>query len=199
MIASLRGRLIYKDSQEAVVECSGVGYAVAMPSPSLSALGSEGDNVFVLVYTHVAEDALRLFGFLEAGDRLAFTVLMNTTGVGPKLALAILSALNHSQLAAVVERGDKRALTTISGVGAKKAERLLIDLKGRLQSEGATLPTMGSSGAKTIMSDLVSALINLGFATSVAEAAASHAVDTRPESTDIALLVREALQVTVRR
>ena len=194
LITSLRGRLLSKDTQGAAVECAGVGYGVAMSLSALAKLGEIGSEVLVLVHTHLTQDALRLFGFLEANERLAFEVLLGTTGVGPRLALAILSTLSPAELADTVRRNDKASLTRIPGVGSKKAERLLVELRDRLP-EPVLLSSLTTSPA-ALREDLQSALLNLGFAPQLAERAARHAVEKHPQETDLATLVREALRST---
>jgi holliday junction DNA helicase RuvA len=195
MIASLRGTLLAKETDAVVVECGGVGYGVAMSLSSLQRLGREGTEVRLFVHTHLSQDALRLFGFVERDERDAFLVLIGTSGVGPKLALAILSTLSPSELADIVARGDRAALTRIPGVGGKKAERLLIELKDRLAELSLPAVAAGSGG---LLSDLVSALVNLGFSAQIAERAARDALEADPEERELATLVRAALRRTTR-
>ena len=196
MIASLRGRLVHKDTEGVIIECGGVGYGVAMSLASLARLGPEESETRVLVYTHVSQDSLRLFGFIDAAERETFEVLLGTAGVGPRLALAILSTLSPGELAEVIANSDKATLTRIPGVGPKKAERLLVELKGRLALQlGSSRPPRDGDR----MADLVSALVNLGFAAPIAERAAQHAVQEHPDEADLTCLVREALRSTTRR
>lgn len=197
MIASLRGRLLTKDTELAVIDCGGVGYSVHMSLTSLTRLGPEGSEVSVLVHTHLTQDALRLFGFIEASERRLFEVLINTSGVGPKLALSILSLLSPGDLADIVARGDKGMLVQVPGIGAKKAERLLLELKGRLDDVVAT-PTPRRAASAGPADDLLAALVSLGFAPKDAERAARHALEARPGETDLAALVREALRASAR-
>ena len=192
MIASLRGRLLHKDGTSAIIECGGVGYGVAMSLTSLAKLGAADKEVHVFVHTHLSQDALRLFGFYEAAEQQAFLVLIGISGVGPKLALAILSTLTPEELSDIVARGDRAALTRVPGVGAKKAERLLLELKGRLPESSVSLP----AGASSVLADVVSALANLGFAPDVAEKAGREALAAHPDETEIATLVRVALRGT---
>ncbi len=194
MIASLRGTLVRKGTDGVVIECGGVGYGVAVSLASLQKLGREGAEAHLFVHTHLTQDALRLFGFVDPGEQEAFLVLIGTSGVGPKLALAILSTLSPAELADVVARADRAALTRIPGVGAKKAERLLVELKDRLT--GLLLP--GTSRAGVVLSDLVSALVNLGFSAQIAERAARDALEADPEEQELATLVRAALRRTTR-
>ncbi len=199
MIASVRGVVVFKNAEHAVIECQGVGYGVFMPVGCLASLGDVGKEVFVYVYTHVGQDVLRLYGFLSPVERDAFTTLVNTSGIGPKLALAILSTLPVDALAEAVAHSDVSMLTRIPGVGAKKAERLLIELRGKL----AFVQNTGSAGRFSFSShtqaDLKSALVNLGFAEQVADEAAMAALARLPGEHDIATLVREALRITTRR
>lgn len=202
MIARLHGILLERELQGLVVDCQGVGYAVACSLTTLAALPAVGAAVTLHVYTHVAEDALRLYGFAAAPERRSFVALLGATGVGPKLALAILSTLAPAELQHVVESRDKTALTRIPGVGGKKAERLLVELQGKLVFEptaparGAVAAT-GSAGGK--LAEVRSALVNLGFAREVAEQAAKDALQGAGAGADLAALVRSALRSTTRR
>ena len=201
MIASLRGILIDKQADGAVIECGGVGYGVAMPVSSLVRMGKLGDEVQVLVETSLSQDALRLFGFLETSERDVFRVLVGINGVGPKLALAVLSVFSAEELCDIVSREDKPRLVKIPGVGGKKADRLLLELKDRLpklmiqpEAPGGVIEV--SVGPRD---DLVDAMLALGFKSAVAEKAATTALERLPEEGDIATLVREALRVATPR
>ena len=191
MIASLRGHIVHKDQYGAVIECGGVGYGLAMSGRALAKMPINDAPTFVLVHTHVSQDALRLFGFADAAERDAFLLLIGVNGVGPRLALAILSELAPKDLGAVVACGDKSALTRIGGVGKKTAERLLLELKDRLSSDP------GPASEMVLRLDLLSALLNLGFSQTVAEGAARQAIALQPDTTDLTVLVREALRTTV--
>ncbi len=191
MIASLRGQIVHKDPHGAVIECGGVGYGLAMSGRALARIPIGDAPTFVLVHTHVSQDALRLFGFADAPERDAFLLLIGVNGVGPRLALAILSELSPQDLSVVVACGDKSALTRISGVGKKTAERLLLELKDRLTGDP------GPANDTILRLDLLSALLNLGFSQTVAEGAARQAMALQPDSTDLTVLVREALRTTV--
>ncbi len=196
MIASLRGRLRAKDAQGVVVECGGVGFGVAVSLTSLARLGAEGSEVELLIHTHVSQDQIRLFGFADLAERQAFTVLINTTGVGPRLALAVLSTLSPRELGDVVARQDKAALTRIPGIGAKTAERLLLELKHRLPEQP---PEPGAVGRVNVVQDLASALGNLGFKPAQADEVARRTLEELPGEADLALLVRAALRATTSR
>jgi Holliday junction DNA helicase RuvA len=196
MIASLRGRLLSKTSDYAVIECAGVGYGVHMALGSLVKLGAEGAEVSVLVHTHLTQDALRLFAFIDAAEREVFEILISTSGVGPKLALAVLSLLSPGELADAVANADKGLLTRVPGVGGKKAERLLVDLKGRLDGivSGGAPAKKGTVAKATVYDDVVAALVSLGFQPKDAEKSAKAIVDARPDEKDVTVLVREALR-----
>jgi holliday junction DNA helicase RuvA len=192
VIARLSGKLVHKDADGVIVDCGGVGYAVAMSLSSLAGVGPEGSAVTLLVHTHLTQDALRLFGFVDAAERDTFVILIGTSGVGPKLALAVLSHVSPHELAAAVTAGDKARLTRIPGIGAKKAERLLVELKDRLpKTFGAAAPA-----AHGLLSDVISALENLGFPAAVAEDAGRAALSAHPAEVELATLVRAALQLT---
>ncbi|MEM6730344.1 MAG: Holliday junction branch migration protein RuvA [Myxococcota bacterium] len=191
MIASLRGTVIHKDASGAVIECAGVGYGLAMSLSSLTRIGEEGSSAFVHVHTHLTQDALRLFGFADASERHAFEILIAISGVGPRLAIAILSFLSPSELAEAVENGDKGALVKVPGVGGKKAERLLVELKGRLIAvDGEGRPAKTTS----VTEDLVSALVNLGFPPKDADHVARAVRDEHPDERDLATLVKASLR-----
>jgi Holliday junction DNA helicase RuvA len=159
MIGRLAGTVIEKGPEGAVVECGGVGYAVSVPLNTLAALPANGQPVTLWIHTHVREDELRLFGFSGKRDRAAFRTMLKVGGVGPKLALAILGTLSGDQLAAAVESGDTRRLTAIPGIGKKTAERIVLELGGKLvKGTGDDAPA-----AETVLGDLHGALVNLGF------------------------------------
>lgn len=191
MIASLNGTVIYKDASGAVIECGGVGYGVSMSLSSLTGLGEVGSTARVLIHTHVTETSLRLFGFMTDNERRAFEVLIGITGVGPRLAVAVLSFLSPGELAQAVEDGDKGMLVKVPGVGGKKAERLLVELKGKLlATDDAGLPVRATS----VVEDLASALLNLGFPPKDAETVARSVRDENPDEPDLATLVKAALR-----
>ena len=188
MIASLRGLLAHKDHEGVIVECAGVGYGVAMSMQSLHAVGAPGREVRLFIHTHVAEDTLRLYGFVTADERRTFEILLNTTGVGPRLALAILSTLAPEDLLTAVTLKDRTALTRIPGVGPKKADRLLLELSGRLAVAGS------GTGTASLGGDVISALTHLGFDQAMAQRAAQEARAALPGCEDVATLTRHALQ-----
>ncbi|HEX7878989.1 MAG TPA: Holliday junction branch migration protein RuvA [Candidatus Eisenbacteria bacterium] len=191
MIARLAGKVIDKLADRIVLDVNGVGYEVFMPATSLARIGAAGSSLVVHTVTHVREDALLLFGFLAFDEKHLFETLTGVSGVGPKLALAILSGLTPAALRGAVARRDLAALTQVSGIGRKTAERLLVELRDRVGEDvGGELD---ASGEATPFQDAVTALITLGYArpqavSAVRDAAGELAPDAAPEH-----LVRRAL------
>lgn len=193
MISTLRGRLTHKDTQHIVLECHGVGYGVHMSLGCLANAPDVGAELFVWIHTYVTEDALRLYGFLQHEQRNMFELFLGINGVGPRLALAIIGTMPIEELRTAVAQNDKSRLIRIPGVGAKKAERLLLELKDKLTNV-QTQTLLGHSDNR--LHDLQSALLNLGFAPNVAEQSARHALKLLQDEQDLPTLVREALRST---
>jgi Holliday junction DNA helicase RuvA len=197
VIAQLRGRLLRKQPQEAVVDVAGVGYRVAIPLSTYYRIGEPGGEVTLLTHTHVREDTLALFGFLTAAEQALFERLIAVSGVGPKLALSILSGIEAPDLVSALKSSDVARLTRIPGVGKKTAERLVLELKDKVQGlASAEEPaTAAPSAAKD---DLVSALVHLGYSRPEAERGADHALKEGGESAFEDLL-RRSLRALSRR
>ena len=168
MIAQLRGRLLRKDTQEAVVDVGGVGYSVTIPVSTFYRLGEAGTEVTLLTHTHVREDALALFGFLTAAEQTLFERLIAVAGVGPRLAIGVLSGIETPDLVGALRAGDVARLTRIPGVGKKTAERLVVELKDKMSGLEGVEPTAGEPAAGP-QEDLVSALLHLGYSRPEAE------------------------------
>lgn len=175
MIAHLRGRLLRKNPQEVVVEAGGVGYRVAIPVSTFYRLGEEGAEVSLRVHTHVREDALALFGFLTAHEQDVFERLIEVAGVGPKLAVNILSGIEAAELATALRGSDIARLTRIPGVGKKTAERLVVELKDKMPPAVAPEAEETAAGA-TPKEDLLSALAHLGYSRAEAERGVDRAL-----------------------
>ncbi len=173
MIAHLRGRLFSKRPGQAIVEAAGVGYDVTISVPTFTALPAEGTEVSLHIHTQVREDVLALFGFLELDEKRLFERLITVSGVGPKLAVTILSGLNPERTVAAIRAQDHATLTRIPGVGKKLAERLVVELKDKLD-DMATAPTVASAGPAA--EDVLSALVNLGYQRPAAQKAIETAV-----------------------
>jgi Holliday junction DNA helicase RuvA len=173
MIAHLRGRLMFKQPQQAIIEAGGVGYDVVISVPTFAALPAEGADVSLHIHTHVREDALALYGFLDRGEKRLFERLITVSGVGPKLAVTILSGLSAERLVAALRGQDHATLTTIPGVGKKLAERLVVELKDKLEDMAAA-PVHREAGRWS--EDVLSALVNLGYQRPAAQKAIASAV-----------------------
>jgi len=189
MIAFLRGRLLSKHPNQLVVEAQGVGYDVNISVPTFSELPSAGSEVALHIHTHVREDALALYGFLRREEKRLFEKLISVNGVGPRLAITLLSGMTAPAVVAAIVGNDLAALTRIPGIGRKTAERLVLELRDKLQGLGAA-PAVASAAAP-IEEDVVSALMNLGYQRSAAERALTRAKNGGGESFDS--LFREAL------
>jgi Holliday junction DNA helicase RuvA len=196
VIAQLRGRLLRKEPQEAVVDVGGVGYRVTIPLSTFYRIGEPGSEVTLLTHTHVREDALALFGFLTPVEQALFERLIAVSGVGPKLAVGVLSGIEAPDLVTALRANDLARLTRIPGVGKKTAERLVLELKDKLQElpSSAAAPTAPGGAAD----DIVSALVHLGYSRPEAERAAERALREHSEGRFEDLL-RFALQVVSRR
>ncbi len=177
MIAQLRGRLVRKETQEAIVDVQGVGYRVTIPLSTFYRIGEPGQEVTLLTHTHVREDTLALFGFLTATEQALFERLISVAGVGPKVAIAILSGIEAPDLVAALRTGDLVRLTRIPGVGKKTAERLVLELKDKVQGLAAAAPEEARAAAGgTAKDDLVSALVHLGYSRPEAEKGVDRAL-----------------------
>ena len=161
MIVSLRGRLREKGATMAWIECAGVGYGVQISLSTFEALPRPGEEVELLTTMVVREDSQQLFGFATRDERRLFELLMTVSGVGPKVALAVLSGLRPEALTRSIRENDVGALTTVSGVGRKTAERILVDLRDKLGGEAPSSPAAAPMGGA--FEDAVGALVSLGF------------------------------------
>lgn len=174
MIAHIRGQLFSKLPSQAIVEAGGVGYDIAISVPTYSALPAEGAVVALHIYTQVREDALSLFGFIERSEKRLFERLITVTGVGPKLALTILSGLSAEQTIHAIRAQDHATLTRIPGVGKRLAERLVVELKDKLDDLSRPAAVVHHAGAAS--DDVLSALVNLGYQRAAAQKALETAI-----------------------
>jgi Holliday junction DNA helicase RuvA len=176
MIGQLRGRLAEKRPNQVLVDVGGVGYVVAVPLSTYAALGELHTEVTLLIHTHVREDALALYGFVSAREKHFFEMLLSASGVGPTLALKILSGMNVEELIPAIRTGDVVRLTKIPGVGRKTAERMVVELKDKLDAvvveAGKPAAVVSVAG---VPEDVVSALVNLGYEQRAAESAVAEA------------------------
>lgn len=163
MIARLSGTLIDKQVQRIVIDVAGVGYDVLVPLSTFYAVGDPGTKVALRIHTHVREDALQLFGFATPLEQTLFERLITVSGIGPKLALAVLSGIESGELVKAIRNGDIARLTRTPGVGRKTAERLVVELKDRMPQaiDDSGVATVDVSGS--VRDDVLSALVNLGY------------------------------------
>ncbi len=178
MIARLRGKLLEKQPNFALVDVGGVGYGVTIPVSTFSRLGQPGGEVSLHTYTHVREDALALFGFASAGEKDLFEKLISVSGIGPRLAVTILSGVPIDELTTAIRAGDAKRLTRIPGVGRKTGERMVLELREKLGALDEA-PTEGTEEglAGHTQQDVVSAMLNLGCTRDAAQKAVRKAVE----------------------
>src|SRR5712692_5777493 len=180
MIAHLRGRLLEKHPNRVIVDVQGVGYEAHVPLSTFYEMAEPGNEITLRVHTHVREDALSLYGFATLVELQLFERLIGVSGIGPKLALAVLSGIEPNELIAAVRQGNVARLTAIPGVGKKTAERIGLELKDKMV---AFLPAEGSASSAApagdlLRSDVLSALVNLGYHRPLAERALDRALTT---------------------
>lgn len=188
MIAHLRGKLAQKEAARVIVDVNGVGYEVFIPLTTFTALPETGSEVSIDVHTHVREDIIALYGFSTRRERSIFEKLMTISGIGPKLAVTILSGGSVEELTGAIKRGDLARLTAIPGVGKKTAERIILELKDKLQDFVEAQPKSG------VEADVLSALENLGYNRALAESAMRRAIDgDRDPAFDV--LFKRSLQI----
>jgi holliday junction DNA helicase RuvA len=194
MIAHLRGRLFTKDPGHAIISAGGVGYEVIISIPTFTALPAEGAEVSLYIYTQVREDVLALYGFLDLKEKRLFERLITVSGVGPKLAVTILSGLNPERTIAAIRAQDHATLTHIPGVGKKLAERLVVELKDKLEDMAAAPVAVTSVGPAA--QDVLSALTNLGYQRPAAQKAIETAVEKdKSLGQDFDALFRASLKI----
>ncbi len=202
MIATLTGVLLVKDArrpQRIVVDVLGVGYEVWAPLHTIYALGDRGAQVHLRIHTHVREDAIQLFGFATDLEQNLFERLVSVSGVGPKLALAVLSGLEPQELVRAIRGNDLGRLTAIPGVGRKTAERLVVELKDRLaQEDVGGGPTAALPASGTVRDDVLSALANLGYQRATAEKAADRVFGRTAEPRPFEQTLRDVLKELAR-
>lgn len=200
MIDSLHGEVISIGLDHAVIECGGVGYRFLATPPTLGRL-TRGQTTRVLTFLAVREDAMTLYGFMDDDDRTMFHTLQTVSGLGPKLALASLSVFNAAEIAHHITSEDPKSLQTIPGVGKRMAERMIVELKDKLQGlfpeeEAADATTASTGGFPAVVEQVVEALVGLGFTDKQARPVVEQVVETLPEDSataDTATVLRTAL------
>jgi Holliday junction DNA helicase RuvA len=201
MIASLAGRLAFKAPTYLVLDVHGVGYEVFIPLSTYYGLPNLSESISLSVHTHVREDAIQLFGFLTSQEKDAFVLLTSVSGVGPKLALSVLSALPVSDLVSAIQSGDVEKLTTVPGIGNKSASRLVLELKDKVEKLYLGFASASESprqGEDATFDDALSALVNLGYRPQDAKEALKQVKKSNAESIVLKDMIRESLKELAR-
>lgn len=202
MIAHLSGTLIFKQATSVILDVAGVGYEVTIPVSTFYEMEEAGANVALRIYTHVREDALQLFGFRTARERELFLQLISVTGIGPKAAITMLSGMNADEIINSIRANNLARLTSIPGVGRKTAERLVIELRDKINNLSSpaldeTIATGATGDAPpsgdSLRDDALSALVNLGYQRAAAEKAVSTAMSEGGDLS-VELLLRRSLR-----
>ncbi|MBI3695757.1 MAG: Holliday junction branch migration protein RuvA [Acidobacteria bacterium] len=192
MIASLRGRLLEKHPSQVIVDVNGVGYSVNIPVSTFYQLPERGGEAQLFIYTHVREDVLALYGFLTQKEKALFEKLISVSGIGPRLAVTLLSGLDADELTSAIRRGDVQRLVRVPGVGRKTGERLVLELREKMGPPEAGTPALSS-----LDEEVVSALLNLGCGRPAAESAVQKARQNGAAD-EFEPLFRTALQIVMK-
>jgi Holliday junction DNA helicase RuvA len=199
MISCIQGRLLHKSPDEVIIDVHGVGYGIMVPLSTFYELPEVGDDVTLLVHTYVREDTLHLFGFSTAKEKSTFRLLIGISGVGPRLALNILSGISAPALEQAVWAEDLPALVRIPGVGAKTAKRMLLELKDKIAPPASEVPPVREQSPQDgVVNDALSALANLGYRPAQAEAAVKQVLKKLDDDLSIEALLKESLRILVR-
>jgi Holliday junction DNA helicase RuvA len=197
MIGHLRGRILEKHPNQVILEVNGVGYDVNIPVSTFYQLPDPPGEAQLHIHTHVREEALALYGFLTTGEKRVFEKLISVSGIGPRLAITILSGLEVAELVPAIRNNDLLKLTHIPGVGRKTAERIVLELRDKLAEVEGERAAAAPAGFSVVQEDALSALLNLGYQRSAAEKAVGRAAEQeRGGSFDV--LLRRALQLLVK-
>jgi Holliday junction DNA helicase RuvA len=194
MIAVLRGHLLEKHPSRLIIDVHGVGYDVQVPVSTFYQAGEAGAAVTLRIHTHVREDQIALFGFATALEHDLFERLIGVNGIGPKLALSVLSGIESADFVRAVELGDVTRLTRIPGVGRKTAERMTLELRDRLPKVDAATPAPSATADRGPRVDVVSALVNLGYQAAAVDKALDAVVKEAPAEATFEDLLRRALR-----
>jgi Holliday junction DNA helicase RuvA len=200
MISRLKGTIVSRTPSEVVIDVNGVGYQLSVPAPTSEALEGVRGEAVLLTHLHVREDVLQLFGFATEAERETFRLLLSVNGIGPKVALGILSGIRVPELRSAIARGNAPLLSSVPGVGRKTAERLIVELRGKMtDDESSPHIVPSSSGQLKIRSEAIVALMSLGHNRAAAEKAVRSAVADSP-GVELTLeeLVRTSLAHTAR-
>jgi holliday junction DNA helicase RuvA len=194
VIAHLRGTILSKTPNSVILDCAGVGYELAISVATFTELGPEGAEARLHVHTHVREDALALFGFAELTEKRLFEKLLTISGIGPKLAITVLSGISAERLVGAIRAGDHATLTKIPGIGKKTAERVVLELKDKLDDMTGIAPqTTAAPSLGAIADDVLSALVNLGYPRPAAQKAVEAAAKDPAVANDFEKLFRASM------
>ena len=194
MIAQICGRLAHKSPEEIIVDCNGVGYGVRVPLSTFYELPEVGEEIILRIHTHVREDILSLYGFLTTKEKDIFCLLIAVSGVGPRLAINVLSGIATHDLERALQEGDLLSLTRIPGVGRKTAERMMLELKDKVRAAGAGVGE-GVQIRDGMVKDALSALVNLGYQKGIAEEAVRDIVRQHGAELSLEELLKESLRL----
>lgn len=197
MFAYLEGRLVQKAPTHIILDVNGVGYEVLIPISSYNHLGEVNGKIRILTYHHVREDLQQLYGFMTEKEKELFKMLITVSGIGPKMALALLSGSSTTDIKRAIYKGDAGFLRSIPGIGKKLAERLIVELKGKISEEEEWLSKSEKYRKKEdelIWHDCIQALISLGYRHSAAREALENAISRSPSSKNAEELIKEALK-----
>ncbi len=198
MIAALRGKVLAKYFNRVIVDVQGVGYDVAVSLPTLEGLTHDGE-VFFHVYTALRENSLELYGFVNPEEKSLFEMLISVSGIGPRMAITILSGISPESFAAAVLEGNGARLTAIPGIGKKSAERIILELKEKLKRDGLGSAFPGGNGSiPSLEEDLVSSLIHLGYSERQARGTARSVMEKADTALDLTSAVKLALKDLVK-
>jgi len=197
MIAALTGRLALKAPSHVTLDVQGVGYEVFIPLSTFYALPDLNESASLSVYTHLREDAIQLYGFVTALEKDSFILLTGISGIGPKLALSVLSALSVPDLLSAIQAGDVDKLSSVPGIGKKTAARIALELKDkveRLRVTPSPAPQASSGLPGRLQDDALSALVNLGYKAADVKDAITRVAGARPDNLPLKELIREVLK-----
>jgi Holliday junction DNA helicase RuvA len=197
MIAALTGRLAHKAPTHVTLDVQGVGYEVHVPLSTFYALPDLNESASLSIHTHLREDAIQLYGFATGLEKDSFVLLTGVSGIGPKLALSVLSALSVPDLASAIQAGDVDKLASVPGIGKKTAARIALELKDkveRLRVTPAPVPQAAGGLGGRLQDDALSALVNLGYKAADVKDAIKRTAQARPEPIPLTELIREVLK-----
>ncbi|MGD8434251.1 MAG: Holliday junction branch migration protein RuvA [Syntrophobacterales bacterium] len=197
MIAHIQGRLHFKSPENLIIDVDGIGYQVHVPLTTFYELPDVGDTVALYIHTHVREDALQLYGFQAQEEKALFVRLMGVAGIGPRLAVNILSGISPAELAECLGQGNLARLISIPGVGRKTAERIMVEMRDKLPALAADRDialSVKSAADEAVMNDAISALVNLGYKKGVARKAIEEAAERLEGEINLEGLLKESLR-----